>query len=384
MAEGRTKETLPGEHGAEVKRDVQDAHASAKSGIRNADKEARRGEQDAAADARRRTYIAIDGGGTKTVCLLGDGEGRILALCRGESGNVKSRPWPEVLDTLRSLIREALALSGTTAGSLGGIYLGLAGSDRPEDRRRIAEGLRTPELADVPLTVNNDAVTALAAGTWGRRGIALISGTGSIAYGFDPATGALVRVGGWGYLLGDEGSGFDLGRRALTAVMRAYDGRGEPTRLTALALAHWGLTEPGQLINAVYEQPNVRSAIADSSRLVVQAAAEGDPVAERLLTDAALALAELARTAAAEMAKQAATPADDAPEPMPLVLSGGLFSDAAFERRFRRLPAVASGLFEAMRLERPPVVGAYVLALQERGIEWTETMKRRIADYVFH
>ncbi|TXK83740.1 N-acetylglucosamine kinase [Paenibacillus sp. N3.4] len=332
-------------------------------------------------------YIGIDGGGTKTVCILGDKEGHILAESRGASSSVKSRPWEDVQQVLLTLIRDVLEQSSTDMSRLGGIFLGLAGSDRPEDRKRMHDWLQT-ELPDgVPITVHNDAVTALTAGTWGQKGIALISGTGSIAYGFDPATGAFVRVGGWGYLLGDEGSGFDLGRKALAAVMRAYDGRGKPTALTELVLSHWSLQHPGQLINMIYGQENVRTAIADGSKLVMYAAADGDPIAVNLVEEAIRELEDLVYTVVTSMGIEEAVDSSErgqfAGNAIPLVITGGLFSDKAFEQRFMQTRAIQSGMFNVCLLERPPVIGAYLLALQEQGFELTEVMQQRIAAFVF-
>jgi len=323
----------------------------------------------------RDRYIGIDGGGTKTACLIGDAEGNVLARCSGEASNAKSRPWEEVTRVLGGLIREALERSGTSPDRLAGIFLGLAGSDRPEDRKRVVDWLREEWPADVAVTVHNDAVTALSAGTWGSKGLVVICGTGSLAYGYDPASGAFVRAGGWGYLLGDEGSGFDLGRKALTAVMREYDGRGEPTALTERVLERWGLEHPGRLINAIYGQDNVRAVIADVSKLVVAAAAEGDAVAERLLEEAASELTLLVSAAAEGMS---AWPAGEEKEPCPLVLTGGLFSDEAFGRRFRERLAGREGAFDVRPLDRPPVVGAYLLALMEAGLKITEPVKRNI------
>jgi N-acetylglucosamine kinase-like BadF-type ATPase len=332
-------------------------------------------------------FIGIDGGGTKTVCILGDQEGNILAVSRGESSNVKSRSWEDVKWVLLTLIRDVLNLSDTDASHLSGIFLGLAGSDRPEDRKRIVDWLQTELPEGATITVHNDAVTALAAGTWGQKGIVLISGTGSIAYGFDPATDEFVRVGGWGYLLGDEGSGFDLGRKGLTTVMRQYDGRGEPTALTGLMLERWSLQHPGQLINTIYGQENVRTAIADGSKLVVKAAADGDPVAVKLVEEAIHELEELVRTAATSMRIQLPSELGKngslAGNVISLVLTGGMFSDQSFKQRFLKTPTMRSGAFDVRLLQRPPVIGAYLLALQEQGFELRESMKQRLAAFVF-
>lgn len=84
----------------------------------------------------------------------------------------------------------------------------------------------------IKVIVENDAICALASGTYGESGIVLIAGTGSISYCYNKKTNELNRVGGWGYVLGDEGSGYDIGRQALVAIMKSYDGRGKSTQLT--------------------------------------------------------------------------------------------------------------------------------------------------------
>lgn len=324
----------------------------------------------------------MDGGGTKTACIVGDREGNILVENRGPSSNMKSRPWEDVKRDLIATIQDALHQSGLDKENIGGIFLGLAGGDRMEDRKRITDWLwqELPHVARI--TSHNDAVTALMAGTFGQKGIALISGTGSIAYGYDPLTGDYVRVGGWGYLLGDEGSGFDLGRKALIAVMRAYDGRGEPTALTELMLTHWSLHHPEQLINTVYGQENVRTAIADVSKIVAAAAEQGDRAAVDIMEEAIGSLEENLKVAAIRMGilwpKEASEGWNYSETPIPLILTGGVLSNQMVQQRFLQTAIIRSGAFEVRSLEYPPAVGAYLLALQEQGIALTESMNQRI------
>jgi N-acetylglucosamine kinase-like BadF-type ATPase len=105
--------------------------------------------------------------------------------------------------------------------------------------------------------VVNDALIALVAGAGENPGVVLVAGTGSIAYGRD-ARGRAARAGGWGYLLGDEGSGFWIGRRALLSVVRHADGRGPFTMLTELVLRHMGITRPAELIHETYDKDGRR------------------------------------------------------------------------------------------------------------------------------
>ncbi|MFD0715316.1 N-acetylglucosamine kinase [Paenibacillus sp. GCM10027626] len=317
-------------------------------------------------------YIGIDGGGTKTIGILGDETGQILAVCRGEGTNVKSKSWSEAQQIVKALIEETLQQGQSDLSQLEVVYLGLAGSDRPEDKARWSAFLQAGLPEHVRAVIHNDAINALAAGTWGRGGIVLIAGTGSIAYGFDPATGTSIRVGGWGYLLGDEGSGFDLGRQALTAVMKAYDGRGEETMLTELLLERLGLAAPPQLITHYYEQKQIRPVIAEASRFVMEAAEQGDAVSLSIIDGAVHELGQLAATAAKKLGMRGT---------VPLVLGGGLFASELFAGRFVRLPAIRAGSFSPERLLLPPAIGSYVLALAEAGHHMTEQMKQRIVEH---
>ena len=134
-----------------------------------------------------------------------------------------------------------------------------------------------------PVLVVNDALAALVAGAGDQGpGIVLIAGTGSICYGRNEA-GQAARAGGWGYLLGDEGSGWWIGRRTLSAVMRAGDGRGPATLLTERVLAHLELDETSDLIHEVYYRDTRRRAVAGLSGVVQRAADDGDVVARQIL-----------------------------------------------------------------------------------------------------
>jgi N-acetylglucosamine kinase-like BadF-type ATPase len=162
----------------------------------------------------------------------------------------------------------------------------------------------------------NDALIALVAGAGQPFGVVIIAGTGSIAYGVNPA-GRAGRSGGWGPVLADEGSGYWIGRRALVAVMRQADGRGPGTALTPLVLSHLELTRPDDLVNEVYEGPERRRVVASLGPIVEQARAAGDPVAAEILREASEELV----AAAASVVRQL----DMRGEVFPTVLAGGMF-----------------------------------------------------------
>lgn len=295
--------------------------------------------------------LGIDAGGTKTVCLLADDRGQVIAEARGSGANLQSAGELEVEKVLHHVMEEALGERDILPAA---ICLGIAGVDRPEDgnavrgiMRRI--GFKTPTL------VVNDALVALVAGAGDEPGVVLVAGTGSIAYGKDGA-GRAARAGGWGYLLGDEGGGFWIGRAALSAVVRQFDGRGPATLLTDMVLSHMRLASPTQLIHEIYYRDLHRQAIAGLAALVQRAADEGDAVAGQILARAG---DELTAAAASVI-----TRLDMRGDVFPTVLAGGIFRGVPWLTKdvTVRLSEVAPRT-EVRILEVEPAVGAVRLAL---------------------
>jgi N-acetylglucosamine kinase-like BadF-type ATPase len=160
------------------------------------------------------------------------------------------------------------------------------------------------------------------------------------------AGGTLVRAGGWGYLIGDEGSGFDLGRRAIQAVSQATDGRGPQTALLPAILKEWDLTEPFQLIGVVYDPATKPAMLAKLSRLVSTAAAEGDEVAQRLLKRAAYDLAKAVEAVANRLDFKGEAPG--------IALAGGfLLGEPALRRPLLRRLRKTAGIGAVRKVSEP-------------------------------
>jgi N-acetylglucosamine kinase-like BadF-type ATPase len=134
--------------------------------------------------------------------------------------------------------------------------------------------------------VVNDALVALEAGAPSAPGVVLIAGTGSIAYGRNEHNQS-ARAGGWGYMLGDEGSGYWIGRAALRACLREADRRGPATQLTGLLLHYYGVARAQDLIAQVYHGNLRPAAIAALAQCVQGAFSDGDGVAIGILRSAA-------------------------------------------------------------------------------------------------
>src|SRR5688572_10678128 len=252
--------------------------------------------------------LGVDGGGTKTVALLGDLDGNVLARGMSGSSNANAVGFNAACLALESAVNMARK---DHSGEISAMCLGLEGAGRKEDIEQF-QNWSIHKFPKTVVKVVSDAEILLMAGAASGPALALICGTGSIVYG-RTVTGEFIRAGGWGYLFGDEGSGYGIGSAALRAVMQAYDGRGDETLLSKLVLERYGLHTPPELVHAIYGAELPRSEVATLSDLVEQAAGWGDSVAIAILETSAR---ELVRTIAAVYPKLGTFA-------VPLVITGG-------------------------------------------------------------
>ncbi len=297
--------------------------------------------------------IGIDAGGTKTVCHLADEHGTLVAEARAGGANLQASGELHVEKVLHDVMEEAI---GDREIMPAAICLGIAGVDRPDDSVVVRSLLRRIGYKARTLVVN-DAMVALEAGAPGAPGVVIISGTGSIAYGRNRANEA-ARVGGWGHALGDEGSGYWIGRAALRAVLREADRRGPRTALTPLLLRHFGVSEAQSLIHEVYQGSLRPAAIGALAQCVQTAFGQEDPAAVGILRAAADELESAGVSVSSRLGM-----ADD---PFVFLLAGGIFRAVPWLRDelLRRLPAAVPSS-TARLLDREPASGAVALAIQE-------------------
>ncbi len=294
-----------------------------------------------------RYVIGIDAGGTKTVGLLADETGVLVGEARGRGANLQVDGEDGVEEALLAVWQE-LGPPETVAATC----VGIAGADRPAERRSVRRLLDRLRFGG-SVRIVNDAAIALVAGSAAGTGIVVVAGTGSIAYGVD-GEGQVARAGGWGYLVGDEGSAFWLGQEALRRGVQAFDGRGPDTVLGERLLLGLGLDDPSELVGWVYRLQSVRFRVAGLVPLIQQAVEEGDQVALDLVDEAAGHLARAARAVRGQLRFE---------EPFPLVLCGGAF--VGCPRLEERVGALADiELARVTPLRSEPAQGAVTLALE--------------------
>lgn len=233
-------------------------------------------------------FGGVDGGGTKTEIVLVDESGTEIARQTTTTSNSAVIGHDRAIETLQQLIESTAAMAGVEL-PLDGLWCGLSGSDRPEDHVRLE-----PPLAKLThaLTLTNDAELAIGA-LPNRIGVAMVSGTGSIAFGRN-ADGFRKRASGWGHIFGDYGSGYDVARKGLYQYSAFVDGYGPATSLLDRFTEHYNLSDPYSIINRIYDPLTSKGDVARLSRIVVAEAEAGDEVSRQILRDVAADLATYA------------------------------------------------------------------------------------------
>jgi N-acetylglucosamine kinase-like BadF-type ATPase len=300
--------------------------------------------------------LGIDGGGTSTVAWLADDAGNVLGRGRSGPSNAKTVGAPIARAALAEAIGQAFADAGLPAATVGVACLGLAGFDRPDDRR-LLEAWNAELGWARRLVLVNDGALVIAAGTPEGWGLGVIAGTGSIAVG-RAADGTTARAGGWGPLIGDEGSAYAVALAGLRLLARRADGRDpSPDGRDALAdrlCEALGIDDTSGLVAAVYAPGVDRSSIAALAPSVVAAARDDPEVVPRILEPAGRDLAEPVLAVARSLRWP--------PGRVPLALAGGFLLAAADVSRSLVAHLARAGYEADVTPVPEPVLGAIVLA----------------------
>jgi N-acetylglucosamine kinase-like BadF-type ATPase len=294
-------------------------------------------------------FLGVDGGQSTTTALIGDETGRVLGV--GQGGPCNHVGAAEGRAKLTRAVEDCVAKACAQAQldpaqtRYEAACFGMSGG--PEDK----EALLAEILPAGTLIVTHDGLIALSGATAGEPGIVTIAGTGSFAFGRN-AAGRTVRAGGWGYIFGDEGGGFDIARQALRAALRFEEGWGPPTSLRDMLLQAADARDANDALHRFYTQEYPRPRVASFSRFVDEAALAGDQVAADILRNAAQQLASLAASIRSQLWMEG--------EAAQVAYIGGVFRSGLLLERFRLLVEMENGT-EC----RPPVYGPAAGALLE-------------------
>ena len=277
-------------------------------------------------------YVAgVDGGGTRTRVLLLAGDGTTAARAVGPSALVRPDRPALAARVVADTVRRAAA-SAEVALPLPAVWAGLAGAGRPRERREVEAALREERIARA-VRVGTDAEVALHDAFGGGPGIVLVAGTGSVVLAVTE-DGRLHEVGGWGGVMGDEGSGHHIGESALRAIAAATDRRGPPTALTASVLEALDLDQPRQL--TPWAESAAKADIAGLSPLVIHAARTGDDAANTVVRCALDALEDQLAAAIRDVFP-------DSDPPLVALVGGLIAPDGPLRADAERLVASSGG-----------------------------------------
>ena len=258
-------------------------------------------------------FLGIDGGGSKTSCLIGD-ENSILGSGSGGPSNVVRVGEKMAGESLQGAIRQACAIAKITPVQVNRTCIGASGAGRPEITTLLSGVLS--KIVGGTVEVVGDTVIALEAAFGSEPGVIVIAGTGSIAYGRNEK-GQTLRAGGWGHAISDEGSGHWIGRAAVSAAVHAYDEQQKPPLLDRI-MQFWKVDTFGELIVKANASPPPDFAALVPT--VLAASDSGDPLARSVLHDTGTRLAALCKAVIRRLFPSAGA--------VPVAMSGGVFRNS--------------------------------------------------------
>ncbi len=262
--------------------------------------------------------MGIDGGGTKTIAVIADMNGFVVAKSQAGPTNPNVMPISKIKQTFKELMNELRKQVPIPYENVNTLFAGMSGAGSKRSKH-ILKGMiqeAVPHISNIGVEI--DTINALYSGTYGGPGIVQIAGTGAITYGVNNES-KHDRIGGWGYLFGDEGSGYDIGRRAVIAALKYYDGRGIETTLLNKLYTYFDVKNPREIIEKIYASRIPKVEIAPLSKVVFEAYKQNDIVAKELLYDVVEELELSIKTLYSKLFQPN--------EEVIVVLCGGVFND---------------------------------------------------------
>lgn len=301
--------------------------------------------------------IGIDGGGTKTTGVLADIKGNVIA----EATVLGTNPNSEGIELAKTEMKKLLTILNKLSRdkNIVAVFAGMSGVSKEQYQHEFLELIKNTITENIPILVDHDAINALYSGTLGRDGIVQISGTGSITYGVNKHK-IWKRVGGWGYLLGDTGSGYQIGQSALIAVLNNFDGMAKRTLLRVLIQENFNIKSIGDITSVIYSSPNSQRLIASLFPVVAKAYDLGDEVAKNIIQDAGRSIGISISQLLHELFLK--------DEEVPVVLAGGVFHRAdLFVPVIDEHVRIAEIKTNIIVPNVPPVAGAVIAAWKLLG-----------------
>jgi N-acetylglucosamine kinase-like BadF-type ATPase len=299
-------------------------------------------------------YLGVDGGASKTVALVTDENGEPLGDGLAGPSNHLRVGIETASRNIERAVNKALVAADVTSREIVWAYCGIAGADHPAHRQEVVDSLSI-FFPRGNFTVDNDARIALTGAVGYGGGVVVIAGTGSVAFGRNE-DGSEARAGGWGPILGDEGSGFGIAREALAAIVRAWDGRGPDTGMTAVLQREWSM-KPEDIPRFVYAPATHTDDIARFGKLAIEAAEAGDTVARAILEKGGRELGECVVAVARRL--------DMLGERFPVSYTGGAFNAGPLLLEpMRGIISAAAPSATIAPPEKTPVQGAAMMAMR--------------------
>ena len=306
--------------------------------------------------AGARYVMGMDGGATKTLAAVLDLEALDIHVAHAGPSNEDAIGVRAAVQVLLEVADEALARAGIPQSQLARAVLAIAGTDT----QSLARHLRAERSED--WIVVNDVVAAWAAATSASAGVGVIAGTGSNVFGVGPH-GRAWRAGGWGHLLGDEGSGYWLGVHSISAALRDRDASGPPTALSTAAVEFFGVERVEDLAPLVYAKPLTKGEIAAFATVTQRVAQQGDEVARALYAQGARELGHQIAVVIRESGL-----AEDPATEFPVGLIGGAFrAGSVFVDPLTAAVAASAPHARVATVELQPVGGSLLLAAHACG-----------------
>ena len=319
-----------------------------------------------------RRYLGLDVGATKTFCLVGDEQGRVLGFGKAGTGNYEIYGVEHALAENRKAVESALQDAGLQLSEIDAIGMGVAGADVPEDYVMLDREIYTPLFGDIPRDFQNDSMGGLRGGTRSPYGIVIACGTGCVSAGRN-RKGEHARVGGLGPEFGDLCSGYDIGREGIQRVWQARDGIIAPTLLTAKFMERAGCNSLDELFYKLYRHELTYADLQPMAKVVFDAAFEGDKAACDILEAGGRYLGAMVNGLAHKLGM--------AQEAFEVVMAGSVFKGSS--------PVLADAMRVILHRECPravtvvpvfePVVGALLMGMEVR-MTVTEPIYNNLAE----